>query len=111
MPVFHGMPVFHFLALLVIIQLLLDFRLLLQQHPGQLCGSLGMGFLEPAGRLIGVHLLTGIRGIDEDHVVGIVGEGIYQRQVAAQLLIALLQGPADLIHSLDIIHQDLILQL
>ncbi len=39
----------------------------------------------------------------------VVGQGIHQVQVAAQLLVALFQGPADFIHGLDIIHQNLIL--
>ena len=73
------------------IQLLLDFRQFFLQQPGQLGGGLGICLLEPAGRLIGMHLLAGVRGIYENHVVGVVGEGIDQRQVAPQLLVALLQ--------------------
>ena len=66
---------------------------------------------EIASGLVRVYHLAGIGGIYENHIMRVVGQGIHQVQVAAQLLIALLQGPADLIHSLDIIHQDLILQL
>ena len=72
--------------------------------------SLGMRILEPAGRLVGMYFLAGLCGIYEDHVVRIVGEGVYQVQVDAKLLIALFQGPADFIHSLDIIHQNLVFQ-
>ena len=114
-PVFPGLFLSMFSGglmqfLSVLVCLLLNFRLLVKELPGQLGGSLGMRVLKQTGRLVGMYFLAGLRGIDKDHIVGIIGQGVHQVQIDAQLLVALFQGPADLIHGLDIVHQNLVFQ-